>query len=79
MLLHLAQVLLQYHARESSFAVNRESDALIRFDYDDVHANLVKALDTYSTGLGEKLKKATPEHSGFWLYSGEEFVTTALF
>ncbi|KAJ7813788.1 hypothetical protein B0H14DRAFT_3477564 [Mycena olivaceomarginata] len=72
-------VLLQYHLRESAIKVNRESDALVGFDYEDVHANIVDALETYSVGLGKELQTFTAEHSGFWLYSGDEFAITALF
>jgi hypothetical protein len=79
MLLHLAQVLLQYHLRESAIKVNQESDALVGFDYEDVHTNIVDALETYSVGLGKELQTFTAEHSGFWLYSGDEFAITALF
>lgn len=79
MLLHLARVLLEYHERESASDVNNESHALIRFGNGDVRAKVVEALESYSTGLGSKLEDFMPEHSGFWLFSGDEFVTTASF
>jgi hypothetical protein len=71
MLLHLAQVLIQYHEEEMADTANDASTALVEFGAELVKNKVVKALERYSAGLGDKLDDA-PEHSRFWLYSGEE-------
>jgi hypothetical protein len=79
MLLHLAHTLLQYHRREAGVKANSDSAALIAFKFATVKAKIVDALEAYSPGLGAQLESYAPEHSRFWLFTGEEFGMTALF
>ncbi|KAJ7311792.1 hypothetical protein DFH08DRAFT_822550 [Mycena albidolilacea] len=78
MLLHLAQVVVRYHKKESKDSSNFDSDALAGFGAKVVKKNVVEALERYSAGLGTKLAMP-PQHSRFWLFSGDEFSLQALF
>ncbi|KAJ7804036.1 hypothetical protein B0H14DRAFT_3486788 [Mycena olivaceomarginata] len=77
-LLHLARVLLCYHEEERSDSANSESDGLVRFSGEVVKSKVVDALESYSSGLGAQLS-TPPQHSRFWLFSGDEFTLHALF
>jgi hypothetical protein len=79
MLLHLAHTVLQYHRQEAGVKANSDSAALISFKFAVVKAKILDALEAFSPGLGTKLESYAPEHSRFWLFTGEEFVLTALF
>ncbi|KAJ7301296.1 hypothetical protein DFH08DRAFT_827698 [Mycena albidolilacea] len=79
MLLHLAQILLQYHDTEADNASNSESVTLLSVDFAVVEAEIVGALESYSPGLGEQLNTYEPPHSRFWLFAGDEFAMTSLF
>jgi hypothetical protein len=72
MLLHLAHVLLRYHKQEAKNSANADSHVLVRYDFEAVRKKVAYILERYSAGLGDKLDMV-PQHSGFWLYSGEEF------
>jgi hypothetical protein len=79
MLLHLAQVLLQYHQATAHDSANSDSAALLSVDFAVVEAEIVGTLESYSSGLGEQLSTYEPPHSRFWLFTGDEFAITPLF
>jgi hypothetical protein len=79
MLLHLAHTVLQYHRLEAGVKANSDSEALISLKFPVVNAKMVDALESYSPGLGSKLESYVPDHSRFWLFTGDEFVVNALF